>query len=49
MDVQQRRKCDRDLKRDAVRLAVEAGGTVVENAEDPGLSADLLCRWSCLP
>lgn len=45
MSVQQRRNYDQDFKRNAVRLAEESGRTVVEVADNLGVSVDLLYRW----
>lgn len=45
MSVQERRKYDSDFKRNAVRLAEDPGRTVVDVAENLGISADLLYRW----
>lgn len=45
MSVQQRRKYDSDFKRNAVRLAEYPDRTVVEVADNLGVSADLLYRW----
>jgi transposase-like protein len=41
----QRRKYDPDFKRNAVRLAEEPGRTVIEVAENLGISKDLLYKW----
>jgi transposase-like protein len=45
MSVQERRKYAPDFKRNAVQLAEEPGRTVVDVAENLGISADLLYRW----
>jgi transposase len=45
MSVQQRRKYDPDFKRNAVRLTEETGRTVVDAAEKPCISKDILYRW----
>ncbi len=41
----QRRRYDPDLKRNAVRLTEEPGRTVIEVAENLGISKDLLYKW----
>jgi len=41
----QRRKYDSDFKRNAVRLTEEPGRTVIEVADNLGISKDLLYKW----
>ncbi len=41
----QRRRYDPDFKRNAVRLSEEPGRTVIEVAENLGISKDLLYKW----
>ncbi len=45
MNIQKRRKYDRDLKRNAVLLCSEPGRSVPEVAENLGINKDLLYRW----
>lgn len=41
----QRRKFDPDFKRNAVPLSEEPGRTVIEVADNLGISKDLLYKW----
>ena len=45
MGIKRRRKYDRDFKRNTVLLCAEPGRSVVEVAENLGISKDLLYRW----
>lgn len=45
MNIQKRRKYDRDFKRNAVLLCSEPGRSIPEVAENLGINKDLLYRW----
>lgn len=45
MSVQQKNKYDEEFERNAVRLSNEPGKTVIEVAENLGITRDLLYRW----
>ncbi|MDM8536576.1 transposase [Desulfobacterales bacterium HSG17] len=45
MNIDQRRKYDRDFKKNAVLLCIEPGRSVSEVAENLGIGKDLLYRW----
>jgi transposase-like protein len=45
MNIQKRRKYDRDFKRNAVLLCLEPGRSIPEVAENLGINKDLLYRW----
>lgn len=40
-----RRKCDREFKKDAIRLIVDGGRPVREVARDLGIHENMLSRW----